>query len=107
MRNRLTLAAIAAAVLIATVSCSGNGGSETRTVTGQVVDVQALTIDTFSSLTVRDDSGKVWEFAGGLFPGFTPSHLLAHRAEGAAVVVTYREEADGTLRVMRLDDPPS
>lgn len=68
------------------------------------MEVDAVSIDTFNTLTVEDESGKRWEFKGGFFAGFTPSHLLSHRAEREPVEVTYREEPDGTLKVVKIED---
>jgi hypothetical protein len=37
---------------------------------------------------------------------FAPGHLLEHRATGAKVVVTYRQE-NGDLVAVRIEDAPS
>ena len=88
------------------VSCGNgeNAGEETQQVTGSVQDVQPFGIDSFASLTIRDSEGQTWTFSDGRFPGFSPSHLLEHRALGEPVTVTYVEQEDGTLRAVEIED---
>ena len=102
-KNLIHILLISAALAISALAC-GSDSDDSKTVTGQVVDVQAVSLEAFSSLTVRDEDGREWTFKGGLFTGFTPSHLVAHRAENAPVVVTYRENADGSLTALKLED---
>jgi len=83
-------------------SCLGNNPN---TVTGQVLIVEHSSITTISSLTLEDDSGKQWTFeGGGVFSGFTPAHLLEHRALGEPVTVEYEETDSGILQIVRLAD---
>ncbi|MEX0760996.1 MAG: hypothetical protein WD208_11195 [Dehalococcoidia bacterium] len=95
---RLTLTAIAVALMA--MACGDSGPS----VTGHVVDVTPSGIDSFSSLTIRDADGRQWTFEGGRFPHFTPSHLTGHQIAGEQVRITYREEEDGTLVIVEMDD---
>ncbi len=83
-------------------SCLGNNPN---TVTGQVLIVEQSSITTISSLTLEDDSGKQWTFdGGGVFSGFTPAHLLEHRALGEPVTVEYEETGSGILQIVQLAD---
>lgn len=92
---------ISALVLgVSPVACDDGGDA----VTGYVIDVVPESIDSFSTLTVRDLSGKVWEFGGGRFPAFTPSHLREHQVTGGKVKVTYRDSVDGKLQIIAIDD---
>lgn len=104
MKFRLLPTLLFFAFCIMSAACDSASKNSEKTVAGHVIDVQALTIDAFSSLTIRDAEGKEWVFEGGVFTGFTPSHLIAHRAEGQPVIVTYRESDDGVLRALKLED---
>ena len=80
-------------------------GNDRNTVTGQVLIVEQSSIATVSSLTLEDDSGKQWTFeGGGVFSGFTPAHLLEHRALGEPVTVEYEETGSGILQIVHLAD---
>lgn len=94
---------IATLALLAVASCGG--GDVDNVVTGFIVDVVPSGIDSFSSLIVRDDNGKVWRFGAGRFPHFTPSHLIEHQIAGDRVKVTYGEpDSDGLLTILEMDD---
>ena len=94
---------MAAAILIS-VACGG-AGEGTATVTGQIVQVTPDGIDSFSSLTVRDSSGQLWEFGPGRFPEFTPSHLIQHQVNGEPVKVTYSGQAgERLLTIVAMED---
>ena len=87
---------------IVTASCFD---SNHNWVTGQVLNVEQSSMTIISSLTLEDDSGKRWTFeGGGIFSGFTPSHLLEHRALGEPVTVEYEETGSGILQIVRLAD---
>ena len=74
-------------------------------VTGQVLNVEQSSVAIISSLTLEDDSGKQWTFeGGGVFSGFTPAHLLEHRALGEPVTVEYEETGSGILQIVHLAD---
>ena len=80
-------------------------GNNPNTVTGQVLIVEQSSMTTVSSLTLEDDLGKQWTFEGGdVFSGFTPAHLLEHRALGEPVTVEYEETGSGILRIVHLAD---
>ncbi len=89
------------AALITFGACD-NSDSQ-KSVTGQVIAVEARSITEFETLTLRDEDGVTWEFTGGLFTGFTPSHLLEHKALGDPVRVWY-DEIGGELRVKKIED---
>ena len=78
---------------------SGDG-----TVVGHVVEVTARSLVEVESLTIVTSEREEWEFAGGEFPGFTPSHLEEHQALGEPVRVYYVREEDGSLRIVRIED---
>lgn len=101
-RLRNGLPAIAALIFAITAACSGSS-SDNDSVTGQVVDVVPRDIIEFESLTLVDDEGQTWEFTGGHFSGFTPSHLQEHKALREPVRVWY-VEVGHELRVTRIED---
>jgi hypothetical protein len=74
-------------------------------VRGQVVIVEPASVTTISSLTIREDSGKLWTFVGaGTFSGFTPSHLNEHMALQEEVTVMYEELEPGVLTILSIAD---
>ena len=84
------------------VSCQpAAGGGE---VVGHVVEVRARSLVEVETLTIVTSDGQEWEFEGGEFPGFTPSHLEEHQALGEPVKVVYVREEDGSLRIVRIED---
>ena len=54
-------------------------------------------ITDLDSVTVRDESGKLWTFKTEGFLGFSPSHLREHQAFAWSVTVFYEETPDGLL----------
>ena len=100
-KSRAACVALLAAicVIVACQPASGDG-----VVVGHVVDVKAVSLVEFESLTIVDDDGTKWVFSGGEFPGFTPSHLEEHQALGEPVKVFYETEEDGSLRIVRIED---
>ena len=74
-------------------------------VRGQVVSVEAASVTTISSLTIREDSGEVWTFEGaGTFSGFTPSHLNEHKVQQEAITVVYEELEPRVLTIVSISD---
>ncbi len=71
---------------------------------GHVIEVTAKSLVEFESLTIVAEDGTKWVFAGGEFPGFTPSHLEEHQALGEPVRVFYVRDEDGSLRIVRIED---
>ena len=69
-----------------------------------MVEVTARSLVEVETLTIVTSDGTEWEFAGGEFPGFTPSHLEEHQALGEPVKVVYVREEDGSLRIVRIED---
>ncbi len=99
----VALVALTAVVLIAYGISTAAVGPDT--VTGHVVSVEPISVTTISSLTLEDDSGKLWTFeGGGTFAGFTPSHLEEHMALSEQVTVEYEETSTGTLKIPGLRD---
>lgn len=91
--------------VIFSIVASSRLDNNLKTVTGQVLIVEQSSITTVSSLMLEDDSGKQWTFeGGGVFSGFTPAHLLEHRALGEPVTVEYEETGSGILQIVRLAD---
>ncbi len=101
LNSRAVVLVIAIAVSLV-VACSSGGGSG-PSVTGEVIDVEARSLTEFDTVTIIDSDGKTWEFTGGAFSGFTPSHLREHQALGDPVKIWYVEEGD-VLRVTRIED---
>ena len=92
------------AVMFSIVMASCFDSNHNR-VTGQVLNVEQSSMTIISSLTLEDDSGKQWTFeGGGVFSGFTPAHLLEHRALGEPVTVEYEETGSGILQIVHLAD---
>jgi hypothetical protein len=109
-RNRIStstlLMCFIAGILVIATAC-GNGDDTARgegtSVTGMVVSVTPRSLTEFELLAIVDSDGTRWEFAGGLFSGFTPSHLSEHMALGEPVTVFYTAEG-GVLRALRIQD---
>ena len=106
IRSRTVIPAIfvlfAMVFSIVTASCFDSNHNR---VTGQVLNVEQSSMTIISSLTLEDDSGKQWTFeGGGVFSGFTPAHLLEHRALGEPVTVEYEETGSGILQIVHLAD---
>ncbi len=91
-------------VAVAVLAACSRDDPEGESVTGEVIGVEARSITEFDVLTIIDEDGMTWEFAGGAFAGFTPSHLREHQALGDPVKVWFVEEEDGQLRVTRIED---
>ncbi len=89
--------------LLFSVIAACSSGNEEKSVTGEITAVEARSIAEFESLTLVDEDGRVWEFVGGAFAGFTPSHLREHMALGDPVKVWYVEVGD-EMRVTRIED---
>ena len=88
-------------IALAVISIKGDGDA----VSGQVVSVVPASVTTISSLTIREDSGKVWTFDGaGTFSGFTPSHLNEHKALQEVITVVYEESESGVLTIVSISD---
>tara|TARA_B100000586_G_scaffold56457_1_gene38525 strand:- start:588 stop:911 length:324 start_codon:yes stop_codon:yes gene_type:complete len=106
IRSRTVILPIVVLIaVIFSIVASSRLGNNLKTVTGQVLIVEQSSITTVSSLTLEDDSGKQWIFeGGGVFSGFTPAHLLEHRALGEPVTVEYEETGSGILRIVHLAD---
>ena len=73
-------------------------------IVGHVLEVTARSLVEVDTLKVVTEDGTEWEFKGGEFPGFTPSHLEEHQALGKPVRVFYIREEDGSLRIVRIED---
>ena len=106
IRSRTVILPIVVLIaVIFSIVASSRLGNNLKTVTGQVLIVEQSSITTVSSLPLEDDSGKQWTFeGGGVFSGFTPAHLLEHRALGEPVTVEYEETGSGILRIVHLAD---
>ena len=94
---------LAALALIAYGISTVLGGADS--VTGQVLNVEQISVTTISSLTIVDDSGKEWKFEGaGTFAGFTPSHLQEHAVLREPVTVEYETDNAGNLKILTVSD---
>ena len=93
--------ALLAAICIS-VGCQPAAGD--GAVVGQVVEVTARSLVEVETLTIVTSDGQEWDFEGGEFPGFTPSHLEEHQALGEPVKVVYVRQEDGSLRIVRIED---
>ncbi len=61
------------------------------------MDVQSNSITDLDSVTVRDESGKLWTFKAESSLSFSPSHLREHQAFAWPVTVFYEETSEGLL----------
>ena len=93
--------ALLAAICIVLGCQPASGDGE---VVGHVVEVIAKSLVEVETLTIVTSDGTEWEFAGGEFSGFTPSHLEEHQALGEPVKVVYVREDDGSFRIVRIED---
>ena len=74
-------------------------------VSGQVVSVDSATVTTIANLTIENAAGEQWSFLGsGTFSGFTPSHLIEHRALREPITVEYEESDSGELIIVGISD---
>jgi hypothetical protein len=106
LRSRKSIVVILVLVSLVSVAygCAASSG-DSKSVRGQVVDVQSASITTISTLTLEDDSGTQWLFVGaGTFSGFTPSHLEEHRALQESVTVEYEIAENGELVIVGIGD---
>ena len=88
-------------IALAVISIKRDGDA----VRGQVVSVEPASVTTISSLTIREDTGKVWTFEGvGTFSGFSPSHLNEHKALQEMITVVYEESEPGVLTIVSISD---
>ena len=106
IRSRTVILAISILLTIVfSIVTSSCFNSNHNRVTGQVLNVEQSSVTIISSLTLEDDYGKQWTFeGGGVFSGFTPAHLLEHRALGEPVTVEYEETGSGILQIVHLAD---
>ena len=88
-------------LLFAAVSCK----SETRSVRGLVVEVNAGSLLIVDTVTVEDEDQTMWTVHGGgrRFDGFPPSHLREHMVQALPVTVWF-EEKDGKLYMKDISD---
>ncbi len=56
-----------------------------------------------SGATVVDADGREWEFQGGSFAGFTPSHVREHQVLAAPIKVRFVDEGE-VLRIVAIED---
>ena len=98
---RTPLIALVTVVFVLVAACGGT--DEGSSVTGEIVSVVPRSITEFESLSVVDSDGKVWEFTGGAFAGFTPSHLLEHMTLAEPVKVWYVDDGED-LKVTLIED---
>lgn len=105
MRTHFLAAATFAAVLLAGIlACSGaDEATDIPSVSGVVLNVTARSLTQIDVLTVRDESGVTWDFQGGAYKGYSPSHLREHMLQGLRVTVSYREE-NGVLVIDEVAD---
>ena len=87
------IALLAVALLLVLGACGGG----VKKVQGLVVDVQSSSITDLDSVTVRDESGKLWAFKSGSSVSFSPSHLREHQVFAWPVTVFYEETPEGLL----------
>ncbi len=89
-------------IMCASIACQP--ATDNGVVVGNVIEVTARSVVEVETLKIVADDGETWEFTGGEFPGFTPSHLEEHQALGDPVRVFYAREEDGSLRIVRIED---
>jgi len=102
--KRLALVmALGAVLLLVAGACGGNGEKQ---VTGLVLAAVERNLAEIELLKVRDDNGKIWEFASEGQVGTSAAHLRQHQIGGERVLVTYRED-DGRLIAIDVRDASS
>ena len=109
-RRRLLalLALVAAVIVIAVVAATALGGPGRRVETGVVIAVEATSLSSVQSFTIRTQDGRTVEFRVGTIENaaqFAPSHLAEHKVTLVPIRVTYVDEAGGPVAV-RLEDAP-
>lgn len=87
--------------IVSAATCDNTEGL--KRIEGQVEQALGPPFGLPESLTVRDNGGRLWEFAIEPTVTFTTSHLLQHKARFEKVVVYYRETPTG-LSAVRLTD---
>ena len=85
---------VIALVIILVVACDGSSDDDAegtnKQVRGFVQEIVGRSITELESLSIRDESGKIWLFeAESGFLGFTASHLREHQLLGETVLVTF------------------
>ena len=99
---------VVACLVLPTVLVAACGSDGERSVTGVIIDVQATSLTTIDSFTLRDKEGRTLVFRvasdAALDPreGFFPGHLRTHALAVEQVTVFYRE-AEGDLLALRLE----
>ena len=103
LKNRLV--AIIAIIGLLLTGCDDKGGIPLtqESVTGQVGEIEPASLLTVRTLTVIDQSHKIWQFDGTNYKGFSPAHLREHKVQGLPITVTFYEK-DGTLLIETIID---
>jgi hypothetical protein len=103
---RHCVVAIALLLALGVTACSGAASNSNPTpemagdmVRGLIQNVDGKSLLELESLTIEDDSGKLWTFEarGKIIPNFTPSHLNEHKVLGMPVTVEYHREGDALV----------
>ena len=100
--RRYAIALISTAVALA---CRPNRRDETAppSVRGVVTAVEAQSLTSADSITVRSDDGRTWRFHVAPEVDMTPGHLREHMTFGEPVTVFYTRTPDG-LVAQRITD---
>ncbi len=92
-----------AMVVLAACGSGSDADSDSNTVTGQIREVTDASLTEIDTLVIVDDDGREWEFRGGSFAGFTPSHVREHQVLAAPIKVRFVDEG-GLLRIVAIED---
>ncbi len=87
--------------MLCAATCDNSDGL--KRVEGQVEEALGPPFGLPEYLSIRDTSGRTWEFAIESSVTFSTSHLLQHKARFERVVVYYQETTEG-LTAVRLTD---
>lgn len=85
-------------------------GRPAAQISGVVVDVRAHSLLKFESIDVRDTEDTIWHFISEDFKpksnvhSFTPSHVREHMLLGLPITVWYRQDKDGQLLIIVVQD---
>ncbi len=94
-----------ATAMLAFAACGSGSDADpdSNTVTGQIREVTDSSLTEIDTLVIVDANGREWEFKGGSFAGFTPSHVREHQVLAAPIKVRFVDEGE-VLRIVAIED---
>jgi hypothetical protein len=107
-RLAVLLAVVVAAIALAVVVVTILGGPGRRMETGIVVAVQATSLSSVQSFSIRTIDGRTVDFRVGALENastFPPGHLAEHKVSLAPIRVTYVDQDGAHVAVALVDAP--